>query len=132
VVPGTSLLDTFKGFAFSSLFAFSSETCIFVAIRKLDVVDFERVANLRLSLVLRLEMAVTGLFSLSVKVSLSQQNSRAGLPKIGEAGCRQKDCGQARQTRRRVLRLERASFLAPASLVGPTDLFFSALRVRLG
>jgi hypothetical protein len=43
-------------FAFYSRFAFSSEKCVFVAIRNLDVVDFERVASLRLSLVLRLEI----------------------------------------------------------------------------
>jgi hypothetical protein len=54
-------------FAFSSRFAFSSEECVFVAIRKLDIVDSERLAVLRLSFELRLEMALRGLFSLPLK-----------------------------------------------------------------
>jgi hypothetical protein len=54
-------------FAFLSRFAFSSEKCIFVAIRKLDIVGSERLASLRLSFELRLEMALRGLFSLPLK-----------------------------------------------------------------
>jgi hypothetical protein len=94
VPPSGTEMAPLRGFVFCSLFAFSSEKCIFVAIRDLNVVDSERVASLRLSFELRLEKAVRGLFSLPLKC-LPEAPLGAGLPKIGEAGCRQKEGGQA-------------------------------------
>jgi hypothetical protein len=66
-------------FAFCSRFAFSSERCVFVANRKCDVVGSGRVARLRLSFELRLEMALSDLFSLPPKTSFAPQCWRAGL-----------------------------------------------------
>jgi hypothetical protein len=74
-----------SGFAFSSLFAFSSERCVFVAIRNLDVVGSERVASLRLSFDLRLEMALRGLFSLPLKVSLPPERGPGGAAALDRA-----------------------------------------------
>jgi hypothetical protein len=64
-------------FAFYSRFAFSSEKCIFVAIRKLDHIVFKGVAALRPSLVLRLELALRGLFSLPLRTGFPFAASRA-------------------------------------------------------
>jgi hypothetical protein len=106
-IPRTFLSSAFKSFVFSSLFAFSSETSIFVAIRELDIVDFERVASLRLSFDLRLEMAVRGLLSVAVKERLPPGSWR-------------------------VFGLERTNFLAPTSLVAPNALVLVLSKSTLG
>jgi hypothetical protein len=74
-----------RGFVFSSLFAFSSERCVFVAIRNLDVIGSERLASLRLSFDLRLEMAVRGLFSLPLKVALPPERGPRGAAALDRA-----------------------------------------------
>jgi hypothetical protein len=74
-----------RGFVFSSLFAFSSERCVFVAIRNLDVIGSERLASLRLSFDLRLEMAVRGLFSLPLKVALPPERGPGGAAALDRA-----------------------------------------------
>jgi hypothetical protein len=81
-----SLVAYPEAFAFYSRFAFSSERCDFVANRNFDVVGSGRVASLRLSFELRLEIALSGLFSLCQKIAFGAVRDLLFLPSETRGG----------------------------------------------